>query len=94
MKRPAALTEAAPYISQMRIRNDPIERTSQKSVPPSRPHLFRKGKNQYQLKNYRETQDSRNSLQGRNDGSLMYGARRRRGEAVISLLSDFILEFL
>lgn len=43
---------------------------------------------------HRETQDSRNPLQGRNDGRLMPGARRRRGEAVISLLSDFILEFL
>ena len=43
---------------------------------------------------HRETQDSRNPLQGRNDGRLMPGARRRSGEAVISLLSDFILEFL
>ena len=43
---------------------------------------------------HRETQDSRNPLQGRNDGRLMPGARRRRGAAVISLLSDFILEFL
>lgn len=39
-ERPAALTEAAPYISQMRIRNDPMERTSQKRVPPSRPPPF------------------------------------------------------
>jgi hypothetical protein len=43
---------------------------------------------------HRETQDSRNPLQGRNDGRLMPGARRRRGEAAISLLSDFMLEFL
>lgn len=43
---------------------------------------------------HRETQDSRKSLQGKNDGSLMYGARHRRGEAVTSLLSDFILAFL
>lgn len=93
-ERPAALTEAVPYTSQMRIRNDPMERPSQKEVPPSCPHLFRKGKNQYKLKNYRETQDSRKSLQGRNDERLMYGVHRRRGEAVISLLSDFILEFL
>ena len=35
---------------------------------------------------HRETQDSRNPLQGRNDGRLMPGARRRSGEAVISLL--------
>lgn len=67
-ERAAALTEAAPYISQMRIRNDPMERQIQKRVPPSCPHLFRKGKNQYKLKTYRETQDSRKSLQGRNDG--------------------------
>lgn len=39
-ERAAALTEAAPYISQMRIRNDPMERTSQKRVPPSRPPPF------------------------------------------------------
>ena len=78
-ERAAALTEAAPYISQMRIRNDPMERQIQKRVPPSCPHLFRKGKNQYKLKNYRETQDSRKSLQGRNDRSLMYGARHTRG---------------
>lgn len=77
-ERAAALTEAAPYISRMHIRNDPMERTSQKSVPPSCPHLFRKGKNQYKLKNCRETQDSRKSLQGRNDGRLMYGARHTR----------------
>lgn len=57
-------------------------------------HLFRKGKNQYKLKNCREIQDSRKLLQGRNDGRLMPGARRRRGEAAISLLSDFMLEFL
>lgn len=66
-ERAATLTEAAPYISQMRIRNDPMERQIQKRVPPSCPHLFRKGKNQYKLKTYRETQDSRKSLQGRND---------------------------
>ena len=76
-ERAAALTEAAPYISRMRIRNDPMERQSQKRVPPSCPHLFRKGKNQYKLKNYRKTQDSRKSLQGRNDGKLMYDARHR-----------------
>ena len=39
-EKAAALTEAAPYISQMRIRNDPMERTSQKRVPPSRPPPF------------------------------------------------------
>ena len=77
-ERPAALTEAAPYISQMRIRNDPMERQIQKRVPPPCPHLFRKGKNQYKLKNYRETQDSRKSLQDGNDGRFMYGARHTR----------------
>lgn len=50
-----------------------------KKVPPSCPHLFRKGKNQNKLKNYRETQDSRKPLEGRNDRSLMYGARHTQG---------------
>jgi hypothetical protein len=78
----------------MAIGNAGMECRNSKKVPPFSPHLFRKGKNQYKLKNCREIQDSRKLLQGRNDGRLMPGARRRRGEAVISLLSDFILEFL
>ena len=80
MKRPAVLTKSIPYISKMAIGNAGMECRNSKRVPPSCPLcLFRKGKNQYKLKNYRETQDSRKSLQGRNDRSLMYGARHTRG---------------
>ena len=73
-ERAAALTEAAPYIFQMRIRNDPMERQIQKRGSPSCPHLFRKGKNQYKLKNCRETQDSRKNpyraeMTGRKQGN-------------------------
>lgn len=50
MKRPAVVRESIPYISKMAIGNAGMECRNSKKVPPSCPHLFRKGKNQYKLK--------------------------------------------
>ena len=50
MKRPAVVKESIPYISKMAIGNAGMECRNSKKVPPSCPHLFRKGKNQYKLK--------------------------------------------
>ena len=50
MKRPAVVGESIPYISKMAIGNAGMECRNSKKVPPSCPHLFRKGKNQYKLK--------------------------------------------
>ena len=77
MKRPAVLEESIPYISKMAIGNAGMECRNSKRVPPFSPHLFRKGKKSAKAENHKETQDSRNPLQGRNDGRLMPGARRR-----------------
>lgn len=43
-ERPSALTEAAPYIPQMRIRNDPMERQIQKGYRLPVPTFSRKVK--------------------------------------------------
>lgn len=48
MKRPAVLTENIPYISKMAIGNAGMECRNSKKVPPSCPHLFRKGKKSVQ----------------------------------------------
>lgn len=50
MKRPAVVRESIPYISKIAIGNAGMECRNSKKVPPSCPHLFRKGKNQYKLK--------------------------------------------
>lgn len=44
------MRESIPYISKMAIGNAGMEYRNSKKVPPSCPHLFRKGKNQYKLK--------------------------------------------
>jgi len=56
-EKPAVLTETAPYTSEMRIRNDFMERRSQKGTAFLPPHFRKMVKNQCKLKNSREIQD-------------------------------------